>query len=54
VYANILNVEVFQPLAALFELDGVTDFLATDNGLFVVCLITVALAGLLVSLGMET
>jgi basic amino acid/polyamine antiporter, APA family len=54
VYANILNVEVFQPLAALFELDGVTDFLATNNGLFVVCLITVALAGLLVSLGMET
>jgi basic amino acid/polyamine antiporter, APA family len=54
VYANILNVEVFQPLAALFELDGVTDFLATDNGLFVVCLVTVALAGLLVSLGMET
>jgi len=53
VYANILNVEVFQPLAALFELNGVTDFLASNNGLFVVCLITVALAGLLVSLGME-
>jgi APA family basic amino acid/polyamine antiporter len=54
VYANILNVEVFQPLAALFKLDGLTEFLASDNGLFVVCLITVALAGLLVSLGMET
>jgi basic amino acid/polyamine antiporter, APA family len=54
VYANILNVEVFQPLAALFKWDGVTDFLASNNGLFVVCLITVALAGLLVSLGMET
>ena len=54
VYANILNVEVFQPLAALFELNGVTDFLASNNGLFVVCLVTVALAGLLVSLGMET
>jgi basic amino acid/polyamine antiporter, APA family len=54
VYANILNVELFQPLAALFKLDGVTEFLATNNGLFVVCLITVALAGLLVSLGMET
>src|SRR6266542_3828655 len=53
VYANILNVEVFQPLAALFELNGVTDFLASNNGLFVACLITVALAGLLVSLGME-
>src|SRR6266536_289980 len=54
VYANILNVEVFQPLAALFKLNGVTDFLASDNGLFVVCLITVALAGVVVSLGMET
>src|SRR5262245_6194515 len=54
VYANILNVELFQPLAALFKLDGVTTFLASNNGLFVVCLITVALAGLLVSLGMET
>jgi APA family basic amino acid/polyamine antiporter len=53
VYANILNVEVFQPLAAIFKLSGVTDFLATNNGLFVVCVITVALAGLLVSLGME-
>ena len=53
VYANILNVEVFQPLAALFKLGGVTDFLATNNGLFVVCLITVALAGIVVSLGME-
>jgi APA family basic amino acid/polyamine antiporter len=53
VYANILNVEVLQPLAALFKLSGVTDFLATDNGLFLVCLITVALAGVVVSLGME-
>ena len=54
VYANILNVEVLQPLAAIFKWGGITDFLASNNGLFVVCLITVALAGLLVSLGMET
>src|SRR5206468_2756057 len=54
VYANILNVELFQPLAAVFKLDGVTTFLASNNGLFVVCLVTVALAGVLVSLGMET
>jgi amino acid transporter len=53
IYGNILNVEVVQPLAAIFELDGVTDFLATDNGLFVVILGTVVLAGYLVSLGME-
>jgi amino acid transporter len=53
IYANILNVEVLQPLAAIFKLDGLTDFLATDNGLFVVILGTVVLAGYLVSLGME-
>jgi basic amino acid/polyamine antiporter, APA family len=53
IYGNILNVEVFQPLAAIFKLDGVTDFLASNNGLFFVCVVTVLLAGYLVSLGME-
>ncbi len=53
VYANILNVEVFQPLSAVLKLTGLSNFLATHNGLFTVCLITVVLAGLLVSLGME-
>lgn len=53
VYANILNVEVFQPLAAIFKWNGMLTFLSSKNGLFVVCLITVALAGYLVSLGME-
>jgi len=53
IYGNILNVEVLQPLAATFKWDSVTDFLATDNGLFVVILATVVLAGYLVSLGME-
>ena len=54
VYANILNVEVLQPLAAVFKLNGLTTFLASKNGLFVICLVTIALAGALVSLGMET
>jgi amino acid transporter len=53
VYANILNVEVFQPLAAVFKLDGLSEFLASENGLFFVCVVTVLLAGYLVSLGME-
>ena len=53
IYGNILNVEVLQPLAATFKWDGLSDFLATDNGLFVVILATVVLAGYLVSLGME-
>jgi basic amino acid/polyamine antiporter, APA family len=53
VYANILNVEVFQPLAAVMQLDGLTEFLAKDVGLFTVCIVTVGLAAVLVSLGME-
>jgi amino acid transporter len=53
VYANILNVEVFQPLAAVLKLDGLSTFLATKTGLFTVVVITVVLAGFLVSLGME-
>jgi len=53
IYGNILNVEVFQPLAAIFELDGMTEFLASNNGLFFVIVVTVLLAGYLVSLGME-
>src|ERR671931_1348445 len=44
VYGNILNVEVFQPLAAIFKADGLLDFLAKPTGLFTVILITVALA----------
>jgi APA family basic amino acid/polyamine antiporter len=53
VYGNILNVEVFQPLAAIFKANGLLDFLAKPAGLFTVILITVVLAGFLVSLGME-
>ncbi len=53
VYANILNVELFQPLAAIFKWHGLSTFLASKNGLFTVCVVTVALAGYLVSLGME-
>src|SRR5216110_3470548 len=45
VYATILNVEVLQPLAALFQWHGVLDFLNTKNGLFVVCGVTAVIAG---------
>ena len=54
VYANILTVEVLQPLASVLKLEGLSDFLANDNGLFLVIQITVVLAGVLVALGMET
>jgi amino acid transporter len=53
VYASILNVEVLQPLAAIFKLHGTLTFLSSNTGLFVVCIITAILAGFLVSLGME-
>src|SRR5438034_2851473 len=45
VYAAILNVEVFQPLAAVFKAHGLLTWLGTNNGIFVVSIITVALAG---------
>src|SRR5207247_1673348 len=51
VYANILNVEVLQPLAAIFKWGGLSTFLASKNGLFTVCLVTLELACLLVTLG---
>jgi basic amino acid/polyamine antiporter, APA family len=54
VYANILTVEVFQPLAAVLKLEGLNDFLANKNGLFIVIQLTVVIAGVLVALGMET
>jgi len=53
IYANILNVEVLLPLAAIFKADGLVTFLASKNGLFTVIVLTVLLAGFLVSLGME-
>jgi amino acid transporter len=53
IYGSIFNVEVLQPLAAVLKLDGLTDFLATDNGLFFVIVLVVVMAGYLVSLGME-
>jgi APA family basic amino acid/polyamine antiporter len=52
IYGNILSVELFQPLwATLGDPAGATWF-ATKTGIFVVCLITIALAGILVSIGM--
>jgi basic amino acid/polyamine antiporter, APA family len=52
IYGNILSVEFFQPLwATLGDPSGATWF-ATHTGIFVVSVITIVLAGLLVSLGM--
>jgi len=53
IYGNILSVELFQPLwATLGSPSGATWF-TTSTGIFVVTLITIALAGVLVSIGMS-
>src|SRR6266566_4424122 len=52
IYGNILSVELFQPLwATLGDPSGATWF-GTKTGIFVVSLITIVLAGVLVSIGM--
>jgi basic amino acid/polyamine antiporter, APA family len=56
IYGNILTVQLFQPLFAVLDLKiGFIDaaWWGTNTGIFVVCLITILLAGLFVSLGME-
>jgi len=53
IYANILNVEVFAPLAAIFKLEGVAGFFGEPAGIFVSSLIVALLAALYVSLGMR-
>jgi basic amino acid/polyamine antiporter, APA family len=52
IYGNILSVELFQPLWATLGYPGQAAWFATHNGIFVVCLITIALAAVLVSIGM--
>jgi APA family basic amino acid/polyamine antiporter len=53
VYANILNVELLQPIAALLKWGSVLTWLSSDTGIFIICLGTAVLAGALVALGME-
>ena len=52
IYGNILSVELFQPLWATLGSASGAAWFATPTGIFVVCLITIAIAGVLVSLGM--
>ncbi|MGH3413119.1 MAG: APC family permease [Marmoricola sp.] len=53
VYANILDVEILQPIAAVFGGSSAVTWLSSDNGIFVTCVVTIALAALFVSLGMR-
>jgi len=55
IYGNILSVQLFEPLWATLKWtwpNGGAAWFGTDTGIFVVTLITVALAGVLVSVGM--
>jgi APA family basic amino acid/polyamine antiporter len=53
IYGNILTIQILQPVFALLGWDGAVSWVATSNGIFVISLVTIGLAGLLVSLGME-
>ncbi|MHB1987673.1 MAG: APC family permease [Acidimicrobiales bacterium] len=52
IYGAILSAEVAQPLAADLGHQGLAAWFASKNGTFVISLVTIALAGMLVSLGM--
>jgi APA family basic amino acid/polyamine antiporter len=52
IYGSVLSEEFFQPLWATFNSPSGAAWFATSNGTFVVTLVTVAIAGVLVSLGM--
>src|SRR5246500_3797148 len=52
IYGNILSVMVFQPLWATLGSPSGAMWWASKTGIFAVCLITIAVAGILVSLGM--
>ena len=52
IYGNVLSAEFFQPLAAELGHPGAATWFAGHNGVFLVSLITIVLAGVLVSIGM--
>jgi amino acid transporter len=54
IYANILNVEIFVPLASIVGADGFASFFSEPKGLFTASIITALLASFVISLGMRT
>src|ERR1700674_15815 len=54
IYANILNVQFFLPLAYTMHWSSVASFFPSHNGIFVICLIVLAFVSIVVTLGMET
>ncbi len=53
IYANILVVQFFGPLAYTLGWSGVATFFGTANGVFVSCLVVLAFVSVVVTLGME-
>ncbi|TMJ97653.1 MAG: APC family permease, partial [Actinobacteria bacterium] len=53
IYANILNKEFFQPLAAVVGWNGAVTFFGEAKGLFTASIITAVLAAFFISLGMR-
>src|SRR6202795_5096441 len=54
IYANILVVQFFSPLAYTLGWTGVATFFTSQNGIFVSCLILLAVVSVVVTMGMET
>jgi basic amino acid/polyamine antiporter, APA family len=54
IYANILVVQFFSPLAYTLGSSGVATWFASSNGIFVSCLIVLAFVSVVVTMGMET
>ncbi len=54
IYANILVVQFFSPLAYTLGWTNVATFFTSANGIFVSCLIVLAFVSVVVTLGMET
>src|SRR5581483_9500058 len=54
IYANILVVQFFSPLAYTLGWTGVATFFTSQTGVFVSCLIVLAFVSVVVTVGMET
>ena len=54
IYANILVVQFFSPLAYTLGWTGVATFFTSQTGVFVSCLIVLAFVSVVVTMGMET
>src|SRR3954452_402107 len=54
IYANILNVEVLGPMAAIIGWDSAVDFLGKSDGVFFASVVTAILASGFIGLGMRT